>query len=524
MKKTILLSMVIIIAAAFAMACDKLKPQPKEKVEVIFHVMSQCPFGVQVENGIKPVLDKIGKSVDFKLAFIGNETAPGQFTSLHGEPEVKGDLLQVCAAKIAPEKYMDVIFCMNKNSREIPGNFKACADEVKVDAAKITACADGEEGKKLLSDSFKFSTEKNAKGSPTISIGGKPYNGGRKGNDFMRAICAEYKTAKPQVCSEIPEPKAVDMTVLTDARCKDCAPDRIVNQLKSVFPKLNAKTLDYGTPEGKQLYDSLKDKGVKLLPTFLFAPNVKDDEGFAQIEKFVVEAGTYKMLRIGAKFDPTAEICDNGKDDDGNGKSDCEDDNCKNKPVCRKEEPKKLDLFIMSQCPYGVMAGNAMKEVLDAFDKKINFNIHFIADETAPGKFNSLHGQPEVDEDIRELCAIKLAPKDYKYMDYILCRNKDIRSDKWEDCAKEAKIDVAKLKKCATTDEGTKLLSENIKLAKDLEIGGSPTWLANNKNQFSGIAAEQIKTSFCQFNKDVKGCEKKLSGDAGKAPQGGCGK
>jgi len=73
-----------------------------------------------------------------------------------------------------------------------------------------------------------------------------------------------------------------------------------------------------------------------------------------------------------------------------------------------------------------------MKEVLDAFGKDIQFNINFIASAAGDG-FQSLHGQGEVDEDIRELCAITKYAKDMKYMDYIWCRNQDIKGD-WKKC------------------------------------------------------------------------------------------
>src|SRR5512136_1194294 len=58
---------------------------------VDFYVMSQCPYGVQVEDGIKPVLDKLGSSVKFSLNFIGNGDSKSTFQSLHGANEVNGD-------------------------------------------------------------------------------------------------------------------------------------------------------------------------------------------------------------------------------------------------------------------------------------------------------------------------------------------------------------------------------------------------------------------------------------------------
>ncbi len=517
-----LFMLMLAVAALAVVGCKekpKTAPEPKEKVEVVFHVMSQCPFGVQVEKGIKPVLDQLGKAVDFKLHFIGDEK-DGALTSMHGENEVKGNLLQICAMKHAPDAYMNVIECMNKNMKEIPNNFDACATEVKVDGAKIKACADGDEGKKLLTESYKFSKEKGARGSPTIFVAGEKYSGQRKPDDFLRAICGKFKD-KPEPCKNIPEPKKIAMTVLSDARCKDCMPDRILNQLKNMFPGLQPKTVDYGTPEGKQLYDSLKTAdGKVLLPAFLMEPAVEQDPGFDQVKRFVKDAGQYKLLQIGAKFDPTAEICDNTTDDDGNGKVDCDDESCKEKMICRPEIKNQLEVFVMSQCPFGIKALNAMKEVLAAFDNKINFKVNFIGDEK-DGKLTSMHGQGEVDENIRELCAIKYYGKDYKYMDYVLCRNADIKNPDWKKCAVNG-IDAAKIEKCSTTDEGTKMMTENIKIAKSLGIGASPTWVANNKVQFSGIAAEQIKQQFCAANKDLKGCEKTLSSDA-KGPAGGCG-
>ncbi|MBM4397263.1 MAG: hypothetical protein FJ087_16455 [Deltaproteobacteria bacterium] len=348
--------------------------EPKEKVELAMHVMSQCPFGVQVENGIAPVLDKLGKALDFKLYFIGDE-AEGKLTAMHGENEVKGNMQHVCALKHEPDKYMKLILCQNKNMREIPNNFDACAAEAKLDAAKVKACFEGEEGKALLKASYQVSKEKGARGSPTIFLAGERYQGGRQENDFLRAICGKYKTEKPEVCKNIPEPKKIDVTVLTDKRCKECAPDRIVSQLKNMFPGLNPKTVEYDTPEGKALYAEVAAKGIKLLPAFLFAPIVTEDPGYSQVQRFVQDAGQYKALQIGAKFDPTAEICDNSADDDGNGKADCDDPTCAGKVVCRKETKNLLEVFVMSQCPFGVKALNTMKEVLAAFDKKIDFKV-----------------------------------------------------------------------------------------------------------------------------------------------------
>lgn len=505
---------VFTFAALLVVAVGTIGCEPKEKVQFSMHIMSQCPFGAQVQKGIAPALKKLGNSVDFQMHFIGDEPQPGTLTSMHGDNEVKGNKFEICAFKYSPDKAMDVVVCMANDMRNIPGNFDKCATDNGVDPAPIKACAEGQEGTDLLSASYKASKEKGARGSPSMFLNGEKYQGGRNEMDFMRAICGAFKTAKPDVCKDIPEPKKIPVTVLSDKRCAKCAPDRIVGQLKNMFPGLEVKTLDYADAEGKALYDGLKDKGVKLLPAFLFAPSVAEDPGFEQVKRFVVDAGEYKLLQVGSKFDPTAEICDNQIDDDGDSLVDCADDSCAGQAECREDKPKQLDVFVMSQCPFGVKALNALPEVIQAFaEDGITVNINFIANENPDGTFKALHGQPEVDENIRELCAIKHYPENHKYMEYILCRNKDIRNADWKACATNG-IDPVVIEKCFMEGEGKALHSENIKIANGLEIGASPTWLANNKYKFSGIAPEQIKAQFCQYNKDLKGCAKTLSGEA----------
>lgn len=306
---------------------------------------------------------------------------------------------------------------------------------------------------------------------------------------------------------------------LSDKRCKECDTTGLLQQLKSLFPGIAVTNLDYGSNEGKKLYNDLK---LTYLPALLFDDSIKSAENYPRIREYLDPVGSnYYSLRIGANFNPSAEICDNGIDDDNDGLIDCNDQGCNKTLLCRKEIPKRLDLFVMSQCPYGVMAMNSMKEVLENFKDDIDFRIHYIAMET-DGGFRSLHGQPEVDENIRELCAMKYYPDNYKYMDYIWCRNKNIQSSSWESCAKESGMDAGKIKRCFEGTEGKKLLSEDIKLANELDIGASPTWIANNKNKFSGIDAETIKINYCKSNPNLAGCGKTLSSSSN-SPTGGCG-
>jgi len=344
----------------------------------------------------------------------------------------------------------------------------------------------------------------------------KPVGSGGSSSGGAPATGASAKVPPPEV--------EVSAIILTDKRCKDCQTAGLQDNIKSrFFPKMTVKTLDYGDDEGKKLYKELREAGVTMLPAMIFEKGVEKAERYATIQRWMADIanGKWKHLKVPAKFDPTAEICDNKIDDTGDGKVDCDDPGCKEDLVCREEMPRLAQVFIMSQCPFGVQAVDAMKEVLENAKGKIKFDVHYIADRNDTG-FTSLHGQPEVDEDIRQLCAKKYYQAKNKWLDYLWCRNKDYRSAEWEKCAVAGvKADV--IKKCSTGDEGKKLLEEDIKIGKALQVSGSPTWLANNKFRFSGLAANDIKSNICQHNKDLEGCDKTLSGPKVAAGGGSCG-
>ncbi len=506
------------------------------KVKVAMYIMSKCPYGARAVIGFTPALKQIGDRIDFDLEYIADKVPEGKkcrggrpsyknFCSLHGPPEAKGNIIQLCVRKHYPKMshWLAFLECQNKSWRTIPNGWEACAKQANLDVAQLKSCYEGAEGLALLDASTKKAKAAHASGSPTIYFAGKKYSGGRSGKDFLRGVCSHLTGQKPAACTKlpaVPKPIEVKAIVLNDKRCKKCKTAGLENNLRGrFFPKLTVRTVDYNTPEGKKLYADLK---LKNLPVWLFEKGVEKSPKYRSIAKWMLPAGDYKKLRVPSQFDPTAEICDNGKDDTGNGKVDCADDTCKATLECRKEKKNLLEVFVMSQCPYGVKALDAMQEVLKNFGDSITFDVHYIADMPPKGKkcrrgtpphrgFCSLHGKGEVEENIRHLCAKKYYRTKNKYMEYIWCRDKNPRSTDWQACAKQAGLDVAKIEKCSTGDEGVKLLSADVKIAQALHVGGSPTWLANNRYKFSGIAADAVKKNICSHNKGLKNCDKKLS-------------
>ena len=132
---------------------------------------------------------------------------------------------------------------------------------------------------------------------------------------------------------------------LNDKRCKECNTPELIPQLKSVFPGLEVKELDYSSSEGRSIYEGA---GLTALPAVLFTETIKNAGNYNQVEMYLEPKGDYLSLKIGAEFDPEAEICDNGIDDTGNGNVDCDDESCMNKFECNK------DALVDCAEPYGI--------------------------------------------------------------------------------------------------------------------------------------------------------------------------
>ena len=141
-----------------------------------------------------------------------------------------------------------------------------------------------------------------------------------------------------------------------------------------------------------------------------------------------------------------------------------------------------VELFVMSYCPYSVQTEEQLIPIVKKFGSKIDFKLRFIAEEKEASStqditpFVSLHGYPEVAENIRQLLIAQEYPD--RYLDYILCRGNQKLDKSWEDCAQKLSINVAKIQALFDTPEvSERLFRENIKRAASLRIKASPTIL-----------------------------------------------
>ncbi len=355
-------------------------------------------------------------------------------------------------------------------------------------------------------------------------LNGKRYQGGRSTTQLMRAICAEYGDDAPQACADLPEPPAVDVVFLSDARCKSCDLHRVEPRIKGDLAGAKVRYLDYGTPEGKAFYDKIKasDPTFAMLPAIFVSPDVeRDADGYPQLKRYLERSGDWYRVKMKATFDPTAEICDNGVDDDGNGAVDCADAYCAEQLACREEIPGKLDLYVMSHCRYGDKALIAADAVMKEFGDDIDLDLHYIGKGDA-SSLSSMHGPSEVDDDIREVCAQEHAPD--RALSFAACISRDYKHADWEACADEAGISRDVIARCFD-GEGRELLAESFRATQAIGFSASPTFLVNNKRSFNAIDAKKLQAEICRDNPGLSGCSAEIAvggDDAKPVPPGQC--
>ena len=146
----------------------------------------------------------------------------------------------------------------------------------------------------------------------------------------------------------------------------------------------------------------------------------------------------------------------------------------------KEAKPGVLEVFVMSQCPFGAMAENliiqAQKDGKIPADKEIK--LRYVVSYDPQAGFQSLHGSAEWEENIRQLLIAKYYPE--KFWKYLEIRNKDYRSSRWDKAMDEAGINVKKIMKKFDT-EGVELLKEEAAYGQEYAVNASPTFLWEGK-------------------------------------------
>ena len=192
-----------------------------------------------------------------------------------------------------------------------------------------------------------------------------------------------------------------------------------------------------------------------------------------------------------------------------------------------KTDQPEVRLFVMAFCPFGNQAEDAIIPVIKLLDQKINFKIDYIVSPNEKGGFNSLHGDQELHQDIREICVQKYQPN--KFLDFVKEINQNCSSKNadrcWKKIAKKVGLDKGKITKCQD-DEAKNLLNSEIKLTQQeypvddsshfngvekTPIAGSPALVINGVLYTGARSSQDYLEAICSaFKNPPKECQSKI--------------
>ena len=565
LKQAAMVLGIIVLLAVVVFGATKLIPAITggggggAKSTVEFYVMSKCPYGIQVEDAIKPVLDKLGNSVDFSLNFIATDAGGGSFSSLHGDTEVQGDLVDLCAMKYEPKKYMDMIVCMNNDSATIPDSWEKCATAAKMNVASIKACYQGAEGKTLLSASIQKSTARQASGSPTMFINNQAYNGARDPTSFQRAVCANLagnpncagippctadsdcpaQTGKVAKCTgagtssakcNYVNPVAVGLTIVNDKTCAttSCDATQLTTVLQQLFPGAKITNVDVNSADGKKL---VSDFNLVYVPAYIFDSRLPQTEAWS---------GNTNLQGAFQKIGDSYKVTDSASGASYYISEQKRQETLAAKGIVLGDNKPQIDFFIMAYCPYGNQAEEAIEPVYQLLKDKAIFNPHYVIYANYGGggtdycmdngNLCSMHGIQELHQDIRELCVDKYMGIK-SWFAFALAMNTQCTAQNadtcWEAVAKGLGLDTVKITSCQSS-EGLALLKNETSLDTLWGASGSPTLFIDGVEFTGSRTAEGFKTGLCAaFGTKPSECSTTLAGASTSATAtpttGGCG-
>ncbi|MCF7798617.1 GILT family protein [Candidatus Woesearchaeota archaeon] len=496
-----------------------------DKLAVELYVMSQCPYGVQAEDTLFPAVQELGEeNFDLQVDYISTDLGNGAFQSLHGQPETDGNIVQLCARDVDASKYLDFVLCMNKDASAIPNNWEACAQSLDYDVEAVRTCYQGDKGKELLSESAANSVNAGASGSPTIIVNNQPYTGGREINDFKRAFCAAFGNDKPTACDDLPPVKEFEMIVLNDEKCNSCDTSGIVGATTGYFPGATIRTVDVSSTEGKAL---VKKYNVDIVPTYIFAPGVTETQVWQDVQfqtSFeALDDGSYKLLDsiTGATWFIDEEKQKARLSEMGIVSGD-------NKP--------QIDFFLMSYCPHGNQAEEAMIGAYELLKDDAEFFPHYIYYENYQGggpnycldeenKYCSMHGVVEARQNVREQCVQEKYGLD-AWFEFVIEMNSACTSQNADECyvaiAEDLGYDVDYIANCEE-ERAIEFAAEDARLMKLFGASGSPGVYIDGISFSGSRSASGYQAGLCAaFDDAPTACDNVVVVNDAPAVEGSC--
>jgi len=160
----------------------------------------------------------------------------------------------------------------------------------------------------------------------------------------------------------------------------------------------------------------------------------------------------------------------------------------------------------MAFCQYGTQAETVMRPVASLLGSKADIRVRYITTITGTtvASVRSLHGTPEAQEDLRQICILKKNPD--QFWEYIgqfneACYPQYQDAGKLETCWRNVTatlgIDAGSIETCASGEEGLSLLKADEALSNANGASASPTLIINGQVYRGSRTPNAYKQAIC---------------------------
>ena len=168
-----------------------------------------------------------------------------------------------------------------------------------------------------------------------------------------------------------------------------------------------------------------------------------------------------------------------------------------NQEIPKSEKPK-VELFVMTYCPFGMQSEKGIIPIFELFEEKIDSKIRFV--------HYFMHGKNEEEETYRQVCIRE--EQQSKYIDYLKCF---LDAGESEKCIEKVNINKVKLDSCIK-GRAQQYYSEDAELSKKYGVRGSPTLVINGVIVQSGRSQAAYLLTICStFVSPPEECEESVS-------------
>ena len=402
-------------------------------------------------------------AADLKVYPLVEKAKDGTFSARRGEQELAESTRLAVLSKFYPGQVLAYLGARAMNPAADGWRDAAVFAGVNPDELERRASADGQAA---LAEANGQAVRAGV-ASTALLLDGKPYEGSQRLLPLYDAVNAALPAARrvaPPAWYK-PRPKAPPPGFWVALNAGQKKNDALIGAFDKYFEGIKPSTVAYGSEQAAAF------PWLEFLPAYILEAT---PEAKSRLEG-ELKAGVFKETSGYLVYE----------DRQGRGFY-----------AARPAKENTLELFVMSQCPFGVSAENS---VLEAEKEKMlpagtKVEIHFIGDakKAADGgwEFSSLHGEPEWRENARQIFIARRFPD--KFKTYLLERNRDIKSPDWERAAKAAGIDAAAV--TAGFEEAKDMLAEDFAKTSALGITSSPSIILGGREFMMGLG-ELIKMS-----------------------------